>query len=105
MISFSFRLLSFQLSAVVRTVLASTAEESFYNSIDHSPVSYEVHHPEHEVLHHTPDHIHPPISHETIETLPDKHHPEHHLHHTECALILNANKQYINEYGNFPITG
>lgn len=49
--------------------------------------------------------LHPPISHEeTIETLPDKHHPEH-VHHTECALILNANKQYINEYTNFPMTG
>lgn len=96
-------------------MLASTAEESFYNSIDHSPVSYEVHPPEvhhpevhhhehHEIIH--PEVHHPPISsHETIETLPDKHHPDHHLHHTECALILNANKQYINEYGNFPMTG
>lgn len=100
-------------------MLASTAEESFYNSIDHSPVSYEVHpevhHPEvhhaevhhPEVLHpHTSEHIHSPISsHETIETLSDKHHPDHHMHHTECALILNANKQYINEYGSLPMTG
>ena len=51
-------------------------------------------------------------SHETIETLPDKHyhdihehHSEHHLHHTECALILNGKKQYINEYTNFHTNG
>lgn len=98
----NFLLLLFLQFSTICYVYTSKAEESFYNSIDHSiehspiehspiehsPVSYEV-------IQHSPI-----ISHETIETLPDKHHTNH-IHHTECALIMNANKQYINEYTNF----